>query len=386
MASATAEQSTSLYDRSSSLDGLRGLAALTVVVLHLLSVFWGTDFRQYSWVDHFLQFVSYTPISALWAGSSAVVLFFILSGYALERMLSPESMTYAAYAARRIARLWIPYAATVILASISICLIGSHKVAGQSDWMNSSLGTPLSVSMLRQHMLMVGEFDTRPIDFVIWSLVIEMRMSLIFPLIHRSLKYNRPILLLIFSILIGGMSILAQHRWGASSVSMIATLSGQTYFVIGALIAKYEAHIRRQYVRIPTAYRVLLFLFALTLYSGCLPVSATYGIMLGATWIIVVALCSAAARRMLDCSAIQWLGEVSYSLYLCHVVVLLSLINLLYPRLSFTSIVVLAVPAIYAVSVLLHRFVERPAMVLGRTIGRQLGGTSSKSVMTARVS
>lgn len=353
---------------------------MTVVVLHLVSIFQGTEFPGYAWVDQTLEVLSYTPLSAIWAGTSAVALFFILSGYALHRMLSPGKMTYAGFAARRIARLWIPYAATLVIASIGIALVGSHKIAGQSDWMNSFLGTSPSAAMLGQHLLMIGQFDTKPIDFVIWSLVLEMRISLIFPLIFWAVESNRPILTLIVSLGVGAVSILAQHHLGSSSTSLMATFGAQTYFVIGALISKYQSQIRHQYNRVPGPYRAVLFLGALTLYSG-LRISETYSTLLGASWIIIVALCSSHAGGFLDRSPIQWLGKISYSLYLCHAVVLLFLINWLYPRLSFASIVLLAIPAIFLLSYWLNRFVEQPAIALSRKLGRQLGGSLSKGAV-----
>jgi peptidoglycan/LPS O-acetylase OafA/YrhL len=375
------DQTLPFDNRSSSLDGVRGLAALSVVLLHILSIFQDTEIPEYAWVNHALDALAYTPIAALWAGSSAVVLFFILSGYALHRMFSPGRMTYAGYVARRITRLWLPYAVTLILASLSIWLIGSHKIAGQSNWLNSSLGTSLSAPILIQHMLMVGEFDTRPLDFVIWSLVIEMRVSLIFPLIFWAAECNRPLMTLVISIIVGATSILAQHRLGASATSMIATLGYQTYFVIGALMSKHEMLIRRHYARIPRAARLLLFLVALTLYCGVFRLSATYETMLGASWIIVAALCSANARKFLEWSPIQWLGQMSYSLYLCHVVALLSLVNLWYPRLTFSEIAGLSIPVIFIATMLLHRFVEQPAIALSRIVARQFGGGVMKAAM-----
>jgi peptidoglycan/LPS O-acetylase OafA/YrhL len=375
------DQTLSFDKRSSSLDGVRGLAALSVVVLHLLSLFQYTKFPQYAWVNHALDALGYTPIAALWAGSSAVVLFFILSGYALHRMFSPARMSYAGYAARRITRLWLPYAVTLILASLSIWLIGSNKIAGQSDWLNSSLGTSLSAPMLIQHLLMVGEFETRPIDFVIWSLVIEMRVSLIFPLIFWAAECNRPLLTMGLSVIVGAASILVQHRMGSSSTSMIATLGYQTYFVIGALMSKHGTQITRQYARIPPAARAALFLVALTLYCGAFRLSTTYGTMLGASWIIIEALCSTPARKFLDWSPIQWLGKISYSLYLCHVVVMLSLVNLCYPRLSFSEIAGLSIPVIFIASLLLNRFVEQPAIALSRIVARQFGGSVMKAAV-----
>jgi peptidoglycan/LPS O-acetylase OafA/YrhL len=177
--------------RSSALDGVRGLAAGSVVTLHLMSVFLDTQLPEYRWFDRIFHALSYTPFAALWAGGQAVTIFFVLSGFALHRMLAQGAISYPGYAARRIIRLWIPYAAVITLACISIQAIGSQKIAVQSGWMNSFLGVSLSPQLLTQHLLMVGVFDTKPLDFVVWSLVLEMRMSLVFPIIGQPTECDR---------------------------------------------------------------------------------------------------------------------------------------------------------------------------------------------------
>ena len=77
--------------RMHSLDGLRGVAALVVVVHHLLLTLpWfadrvglgqlGTKGQfTFSWHNLF----EYTPLHILYGGTEAVVIFFVLSGFVL---------------------------------------------------------------------------------------------------------------------------------------------------------------------------------------------------------------------------------------------------------------------------------------------------------------
>jgi peptidoglycan/LPS O-acetylase OafA/YrhL len=360
--------------RSSALDGVRGLAAGSVVTLHLMSVFLDTQIPQYRWFDQIFHRLSYTPFAALWAGGQAVTIFFVLSGFALHRMLAHGASSYCGYAARRIIRLWIPYAVVITLACISIQVIGSHKIAVQSDWMNSFLGVSPSPQLLAQHLSMVGVFDTRPLDFVVWSLVLEMRMSLVFPIIYWATERVRPGINLAGSLFIASCAVRLQHHTGSSSTSLMATFVCQVYFVIGALLSKYEGSLRRLYSQIPRPLKWLLFATSVVLYCNCLRLSATYSTMLGATWLIIIALCSQRARHSLNRPAVQFFGRISYSLYLAHGVVLLSLINLLYPRLPFGAIVAIALPAALIVSTALNRFVEQPSIAWSQLTGRLTEG------------
>jgi peptidoglycan/LPS O-acetylase OafA/YrhL len=345
---------------------------VSVVVLHLLSVFLGTAFPRYQGFDHLIGELGRTPLQALWGGGQAVTLFFILSGFALHRMLLAQRMHYFAFASRRLIRLWIPYALVVAVSILALHLIGTHRIAGQSAWMNRLLGTVPSAGLVLQHLIAVGEFDTRPIDFVVWSLVQEFRLSLLFPVIFWAInRYHWPsVLISSFALCLLATSMLQLNP--ESQVSALSTFAVQFLFVIGAILSRQENAIQRLYARTSTISRVTLFAVALVFYSNCLGLSSTYSPVVGATLLFVVALCSPAALRLLSLPWIQWLGAISYSLYLCHGVVLLRLIDLGYPRFSFVEIVAIAGSLSLVAAGLLYRWVERPAIMLSRIVGRRV--------------
>ncbi len=124
------------------MDGLRGIAALQVVLLHVLSVFLpaiGTltpDAAHYSWEAYFIH----TPLSILFDGYSSVYLFFILSGAALTYPFSARPVAVPSSMLRRLIRLGLPMAASILLAATLIGVFGpsfvpAEKLTKSGDWL-----------------------------------------------------------------------------------------------------------------------------------------------------------------------------------------------------------------------------------------------------------
>jgi peptidoglycan/LPS O-acetylase OafA/YrhL len=98
--------------RFDSLDGLRGLAALTVVVFHFFSAYvpglladqtdtpwWGSD----------------TPLAILFNGDFAVCVFFVLSGFVIANSAAQGRTAFALNVVRRYFRLAAPVAASTVI-------------------------------------------------------------------------------------------------------------------------------------------------------------------------------------------------------------------------------------------------------------------------------
>ena len=90
-----------------SLDGLRGLAALVVMVHHGLLT-WPALAAQYDGPNRGsgTWWLTFTPLHLIWAGTEAVVVFFVLSGIVLTRpFLLRRGGGWPAYYGRRLLRL-----------------------------------------------------------------------------------------------------------------------------------------------------------------------------------------------------------------------------------------------------------------------------------------
>jgi peptidoglycan/LPS O-acetylase OafA/YrhL len=87
--------------RYEELDSIRGLAALIVLIFHVLNVFMYWDIIP--------PLISKSPMRVLWSGHQAVILFFVLSGFVLFLPFLKRKQPYLPYIIKRIGRIWIPF-------------------------------------------------------------------------------------------------------------------------------------------------------------------------------------------------------------------------------------------------------------------------------------
>jgi peptidoglycan/LPS O-acetylase OafA/YrhL len=91
--------------------------------------------------------------------------------------------------------------------------------------------------------------------------------------------------------------------------------------------------------------------------------------MLGAVLIVVVAAMWGPIIRLLSTRIVQWLGRISFSLYLVHVPILMTFNAFLGPKLWWLSAMCTVVIAL-GVAELFARFIEQPAHRLSQRTGR----------------
>src|ERR1700722_7768894 len=160
-------------NRFIELDSLRGLAAL-IVVLHHLRLVWQGDAEPTSGVLRSLL----TAVNP--AGNGAVILFFVLSGFVLSLPAAAgRPQPYITFAIRRVFRIYLPY-----LMALAFAVAGAywlHGIITRNIWFHAFWSEPLNWGLVGRHVLFVGVYNTDQFDNPIWSLVHEMRISLIFP-------------------------------------------------------------------------------------------------------------------------------------------------------------------------------------------------------------
>jgi peptidoglycan/LPS O-acetylase OafA/YrhL len=168
--------------RLEQLDSLRGLAALSVVFYHQLLAYPAIHGPQADPSGLFLRILFSPPIYFFWSGHAAVMLFFVLSGYVLTLpFLKSSRPTYPIFVLKRICRIYIPYVVAMTAAMTLAQFFVAQRIQGLSDWFHTSWKITAQPQQILDHLILIREFDTAPFNNPIWSLIHEMRISLVFP-------------------------------------------------------------------------------------------------------------------------------------------------------------------------------------------------------------
>jgi peptidoglycan/LPS O-acetylase OafA/YrhL len=378
--------------RYEELDSLRGLAALAVVAHHCLLVFPAVARDTHAGPPSLLAVFKYSPLHIAWAGREAVFLFFVLSGFVLALpILEARGVGYTTYLVRRIARIYPPYLVAVLLAFAACTTLSRDGIASLSDWFNSTWRAPFRTRSLVSHVLLLPSFDNAQFDPVLWSLVQEMRISLVFPFIALLVARTSWLVSLSVGVLVDALTIALEHVPTVAARRDDYLLTGHFFvlFVVGALLARYRAPIVARYQALPSVLRALLVGTGVVLYTWAwigvgvrwLHVGPMdrYATGLGAAIFLVAALGSTrGVRLLLHAAPMRFVGRISYSLYLFHAVVLFTVVHVFYGAaplpLLLASVVVVSVVA----ATLATRFVEAPSIALGRRLARALGARQSE--------
>lgn len=344
------------------LDSLRGVAALGVLVTHSL---------QLTVADGVLN---HTPLRIFVNGRCFVIFFFILSGFVLSTAIwnSSGKTGYGTYVARRLLRLYPPYAVAGLIAVLLIWLSGR-------DW---SPWQPV------EYALTLGTTTGIAINPPSWSLVYEIRLSLVMPLfcllIGRNFKtfaWATAILFCLVEVLVLALK-LGQFPYAVDDLAaaVIVTLRYAVCFAIGAMLARCNMQ-KAPFFAVVAKHPYVAGLLAYLLMSVLLDQTS----ILGATIIIVLSLRSPSLQRVMSFAPFVWLGRISYSLYLTHVVVLSFIAHLVGDRASPIVAVAIALPLALIVAEIFYRLVEAPTITLSRRVGRRTAETAQSSAGTPAV-
>lgn len=325
------------------------------------------------------------------AGRSAVMLFFVLSGFVLAYSLQEQPTSYVNYLIKRFFRIYPVFAFTVIFSFIVHDAIGIQSDAS-SPWVRYLLsGFDTSFSYLAAHLAMLGSEKYNKLDPPMWSIVHEMRISLIFPLILLSVRKFRSIsvaLYLVFSLL---CALYRLHLTnfvpnGIGDHDIVESFISTGYFIIFFAGGAYLA-LERQ----PVAQKLAHFsawkkapLSALCIYCilktdfdfrTLAGVVVDYMRGFAAISLIALALGTKRLQTALNHGIFLWLGRISYSLYLIHFVVIY-LVNVLNEDLG--EIFSVSVRSIFIVVLslagaeLMNRAIEVPFMKYGKKLSAKM--------------
>jgi peptidoglycan/LPS O-acetylase OafA/YrhL len=355
-----------------ALHGLRGLAALVVVIRHC--------FNAQAMAPDLRLALAKSPLAVLLNGQGAVQLFFVLSGFVLAGSLARggERAPWPQFLVRRVFRIQPPYMVAVLLALVP-CVLAPAAVgptlhpAAPPLPDAGALAADLAFPSTAGGLLPIG-----------WTLTVELATSLVFPLLVLAAGFAR------------GVPLLIATLFGVSHDVVRYAID----FALGVVAYRERAVIAARIAAIGAAGRALLVALGLALWcvplwvwprvvggyliAGWLPHEIAL-MAAGAVLLVVCAIEVPTLRRALSHPLCAFLGRTSYASYLLHWI----LLTLLAPRLvdgTWTGNAVLlaaVVVATTALSVPFHRHVELRSIAAGnracRVIAARLGARALES-------
>ncbi len=348
------------------IDGLRGLAAMMVVITHLANA--AADKHPGIFGPNVAELAD--------LGRYGVQIFFVLSGFVIAHSvwLGAHSFRYLGrFAGRRFVRLDLPYWCVILFELILLSISGLVM----SDYARElpPIGEILANATYLQEFL--GYQHILP---VFWTLCYEVQFYLVFVLALTLLAKLRN----------AGVSVDATRK--IASVALVLSFSISLAIYLGRLPVPHEALFFDRWFQF--AFGVIAYLYFRGQCSGAWVAAAAMACVLGAAafginaYRVISTLITAATALAILASfkfrgwnslligpSMQFLGKISYSLYLLHLcigwrttVLVRELLGDAYSTLAAYFAFALGVIASVMGAWIMHLLIERPSIQIARKI------------------
>jgi len=389
------------------LDGLRGIAALQIVFLHYASAFipaiglLDVSLVRHTWERHFIA----SPLFFLFDGYLSVYLFFLISGSVLTYSFSVRPFALFSGLSRRLVRLGLPMTASVLLSVVLLALMPTAhfeagRLSGSAHWLAVISPPVICLQTILREIFLSGMLAGHVGDTILpnaWTSALQLTPA--------SQSFNSPLWTLhweFFGSLIVLMLVAIRARYGKLVHLVMSTialwlLGAQPLglFVVGHLMAPLPLSPPWQVFARHWSGRLLAVIFIAfgmatsahsqrsiphffqwmqnVLLLRRLDDFHIYGLT-GAVLIFVGVMASPQLWKFLSTPPLKWLGQMSFSIYLTHFAVLITLASgvfvLTQPLLYSTVIAsVVGIGLSIGFAIAFERYVDRPAIRLSRRLG-----------------
>jgi peptidoglycan/LPS O-acetylase OafA/YrhL len=343
-------------------------------------------------ISFFLVFFSHIGLGGVVPGGFGVSIFFLLSGFLITTLLRAEFARYqrislSSFYLRRVLRILPPLYVSLALAALL--------------WYpNIPFAGTLAQSLQVSNYYEIFASDPRSMKgtAVLWSLAVEEHFYLIFPLLYVwmcgrfSFQRQALILLALCGAALAWRCVLHfyfhaafVHTYYASDTRFDSILFGCLFAVVANPVFNDPAHarlLRWMSWLLPLCLVVLLgtFLVRGDSFRETLRYSLQ-GLALIPIFIAAIHYQKSWPVRFLNLRPVRFLGVLSYSLYLCHFIILEKVASVWTGNdlLRFT----LALACAICFATLVHYWVERPAAKLRKRLSKArkaaLDGTRAKT-------
>jgi peptidoglycan/LPS O-acetylase OafA/YrhL len=376
-------------------DGLRGVAALGVVLSHLVQHFYVPLYAPEA-EDRINLLIASTPLTAFYNGQFSVWIFFVLSALVLSASVDRDNFPLVATMVRRYVRLTLPIlAVTFLILVIAHAGLMATELVVDSAPLAAGLYPPDFAPGLGYWLTnsLFGIYITGMSDFenVLWTMKVEIWGSLYVFVLWRFTRSRKlrmgicaisflalnalpdhssfqglalfPIGVLIYDI---AKNSFAEHRgWS------LPTWGGLAVLFLGILFGAW----RVKEPAIPGADVIAQGLHAILPF---IKMNRGEAQQLGAVLVVFAVAMTPVLQRALSTLPFRFLGAVSFPLYLCHVPIMATVGCVVF-ALSYSAwnteiaalITVLATTCVaLGVASLLTLAVERPSIRLSHAAGR----------------
>lgn len=318
------------------LDSIRGIACIIVVLSHLSLVFFPyiLNFRLSSIPsDNYIQnFIHNSPISFLFSGTSAVYVFFVLSGIVLSKSVQKKNdREIINVAIFRYFRLAIPALTSCIISYV----VFSYLVKDNSNvlpWLvNKIVETPSLINAIYDGLINAFFLSGSEYNVVLWTMKIEFFGSILIYFFSCTHSKINPFLNAIIFLIISVFTVIF------SKLTAMAFLS----FWFGFVIFKFKFVLKNTMLQYMSLVVGLYFAGAHNDSESYLFISyflgdKTYAICNGISGIFIV-MFFFSNKKSQDFLNKNWLvkiGHLSFPIYLIHMSAIIIGVNYIFPLLE----------------------------------------------------
>jgi peptidoglycan/LPS O-acetylase OafA/YrhL len=344
------------------LDGVRGLAAFAVAFGHLLST------QSLGWPKTMLSYTNYPMINIFWNGPAAVSIFFVLSGYVLSlgvrKNMPLKGYWFRGFVISRITRIALPFWGAILLSLVLFYTVynGTYWATLHDNWLSKEWGNILLTSSdFIQQVLLVLPNTEHTLVPQGWTLTIELQISLFIPLMYVALVRSP-----YFSAIV----ILA--------IGMLLHQTFMVHFLLGVLLAVYQHHISDFIERCSQPIKWMVFFTGFILLTWVWhPEGKVFEVLrwvtngLGAMIVIAIGDHLSPIVNIFKSTPFLFLGRISYSFYLTHLAVYLTL----FPYVSHwpqTMMLLIMLWAALLCATIFYYLIELPSINIGHQLKKQV--------------
>lgn len=351
--------------RVTEFDGLRGAAAFVVVVHHsllLLPELSTVAFEHKSPSNDFVAWIALSPAHIFWAGSESVFTFFLLSGIVVPRLWEKLKNSAPIFLASRLIRLYLPIWAALALAVIMSLIFPREtgKYGAYFDWLSS----PLNFEKIIADLILLPK--TGLILGVLWSMTWEIIFIFTVPLMVHLSKSLKAAPLFFTCCLASGLGFYVGNE----------ALMYLPIFQIGVVLStNWDRFAAKQAISKYLESFLWIFIVVSITSSWWIPAPTLTQsqnraitmpiVLIGIVILIWLSLQNSMLRNILNSNPLQFLGSISFSLYLTHEPILLALVTI---RGGAGWPLALGLPLSIMVGWIFYKFIESRAHQASRQI------------------